>query len=127
MKQINTIEDLANHFRGLSDGSIQPTDTDFGLCSHIGDLYDDEVISIDVLDYFGGYFEVDQYFCTWDSFSGIMDFPVPSTIQELTPDDMFGYVYRTDTLSMWEGEYGDLRKDLCLHIAKELEKLIVVD
>ena len=127
MDKINTVKDLANHFRGLADGSIQPFDTELGICNHIDMLIDEEVIPEGSLTLFDEILSIDQYYSSWDKFSGDVYYPVPSTDTRLTSADMYDSVYYSEDCNMWTGEYGNLRKDLCLHIAKELEKLIVVN
>jgi hypothetical protein len=58
------------------------------------------------------------YFCldTWPHYSGDYNFPVPSQ----SDLDAGSYYLRCD--DKWEGNYGDLRRDLCRHFADYLEK-----
>lgn len=127
MDKINTIEDLANHFRGLADGSIQPFEPEWGICNHIGILIEDGTISEDFINKFDNCIYIDQYYSGWDKYSGDLYYPVPSTNELFSEEDMFHHTYDSEDCNMWTGEYGDLRKDLCLHIAKQLEKLIEVN
>jgi len=125
MDKINTVEDLANHFRGLADGSIQPFEPEWGICTHIGILIDEGVVTEQFLAEFDEYIDIERYYSDWDKFSGNKYYPVPSIDDDLTPEEE--YEIATEEGSMWDGTYGDLRKDLCLHIAKELDKLIEVN
>lgn len=55
-------------------------------------------------------------FRTWPKFSGEKDYPVPATGPCTAKEQ---YIARE---SMWEGPYGDLRKELLTHCIKELQK-----
>jgi hypothetical protein len=57
------------------------------------------------------------YFTTWDEFSGIREYPVPSPRKREDPERAY---YRIGNL--WKGPYGESRKRLCLHIASEMRK-----
>jgi hypothetical protein len=128
MEKINTMQDLIKWFEGLADGSIKPFCNDYGLCSQIDDVYDlymtDEFIyKWDPL------VQMDNIYASWDKFSGKYCYPVPTPacedgIEGITcPEEMYDYYINND-LNMWEGDYGDLRKDLCRHVANELRKLV---
>jgi hypothetical protein len=123
MGNIITIEDLANHFRGLADGSIQPFESELGICNHISFLVDEGIVTEQFLSEFDEYINIERYYSGWDKFSGNEYYPVPSIDDDLTPEEEYELAYNTEG-GMWEGTYGGLRKDLCLHIAKQLEKLI---
>ena len=63
---------------------------------------------------------LDAFFMTWEHWIGCVIFPVPD------PSDMDStraaeniFLYEQAT-RRWEGEYGNLRMDLCRHIAKEM-------
>jgi hypothetical protein len=128
MEKINTMQDLIKWFEGLADGSIKPFCNGYGLCSQIDEVYEnymtDEFISKwDTL------VEMDNIYASWDKFSGRHCYPVPAPIcedavEDITcPEGMYDY-YIDHNLDMWEGAYGDLRKDLCRHVANELRKLV---
>ena len=122
MKQISDIKELADHFRGLSDGSIQPFEPGFGICEHISILVNDGIVTEEFLAEFDEYIHIEQYYSGWDKFSGDICYPVPATDELFSAEGFYNY---KDNL--WEGTYGDLRKDLCLHIAKQLDILIEVN
>jgi hypothetical protein len=64
-----------------------------------------------------GHDDIHQYFTTWERYSGEIEFPVPSTIEGVSPEAIY-----MQTNSVWEGAYGDLRKNLLDHIINELIK-----
>ena len=55
----------------------------------------------------------------WENFSGDDLFPVPPTPDLRVVDPMDAYLYVYDE---WAGEYGKMRRDLCLDLAKRLEE-----
>lgn len=128
MEKINNMQELINWFEGLADGSIKPFDNEFGLCSQIDDIYGDYMTD----EFIGECYDLidmDDLYASWDKFSGRHCYPVPAPIcedavEDITcPEGVYDY-YMNNDLNMWEGAYGDLRKDLCLHVANELRKLI---
>lgn len=128
MEQIKSLEDLSAHFYGLSDGSVNPFNEMSGICHQVDELFERGIIEEGLSEslYIGGAF-LDQCFESWDNFSGESAYPVPSIDQDfITAGDMFDSII-DDEGNMWTGAYGDLRKDLCRHIAKEIEKLIEVN
>lgn len=122
MEQINDLEGLANYFHGLADGSIEPFSKRSGICDNISTLIED-YISTEFMDEWDEILYIDDYYSKWIYFSGDIYYPVPDPMSMLTPKE----AYSTMKETMWTGAYGNLRKDLCLHIAKEIEKLIPVE
>lgn len=61
-----------------------------------------------------------KYFKTWPDYSGITVFPVP--MRGETPNHAFRS--RRDE---WTGRYGQKRRDLCRHIAREMRKEATCD
>jgi len=55
---------------------------------------------------------------SWPKFSGNTIYPVPSTLPHQHPAKAFGF-----TSDMWNGAYGELRKELLQHIINELKRL----
>lgn len=51
-------------------------------------------------------------FIEWDKYSGMIGYPVPSTIQNLDPIEIYRYTRKHG--DMYVGEYGELRKDLAV-------------
>lgn len=121
MEQINDLEGLANYFHGLADGSIEPFKERVGICYNIGILIE-ECILANFMDEWERLLHIENYYSGWSHFSGDTQYPVPDPSGGLTPEQ----VYRGRT-PKWKGAYGDLRKDLCRHIAKEIEVLIEVN
>ncbi|MBP94156.1 MAG: hypothetical protein CMC55_08575 [Flavobacteriaceae bacterium] len=60
--------------------------------------------------------KIQLYMCQWPKFSGDAFTPVPGGFIQYRH-------YRENDLSMYEGEYGQLRKELALYIAQRLETL----
>ena len=55
----------------------------------------------------------------WEHFSGDDLFPIPATPETRVDDPMDAYLCVYDS---WTGEYGKMRRDLCLYLAKRLEE-----
>ena len=91
--------DVITHLEELGRGERFPLRCCYGICHEVnsGHLY--------------------VHFTTWDEFSGIHAYPVPSPHKGEDPERAY---YRTG--SLWEGPYGESRKRLCLHIAREMRK-----
>lgn len=124
MKEIDTMQEFVEWLEGLADGSIQPFDEECGLCYQIEEVYDG-YMTYDFKDKWDDLIEIDDIYESWDKFSGIQGYPVPAPNNEegiLCPKDIYTS-YAHNDLSKWEGAYGDLRKELCQHVANELRKL----
>lgn len=125
MEKINTMQELIDWFEGLADGSIKPFDVECGLCSQIDGVYVDYMTDAFIAEW-DELIEMDDIYKSWDKFSGRHCYPVPAPeCEEFTtcPEVRYDH-YLSNNLNMWEGEYGNLRKDLCRHVAKELSKLL---
>lgn len=59
----------------------------------------------------------DHIFQTWEHFSGISDFPVPSVGMEYSP----AWAYIDDNVPMYSGPYGEMRIKLALHVIEVLK------
>lgn len=96
---------LPEYLRQLgNDPTLRPRNAVEGICS--------------ILKYFPwpeGFCRGDM-FAAWGEFSGNLIFPVPHPLH--SPD--VGYMAADD---VWEGEYGDTRRRLCLHCADWIERL----
>lgn len=60
---------------------------------------------------------VRKYSKSWKYYSGDIHYPVPDPEGKLFGRDMYQV-----TDNMWEGEYGELRRDLVKHILQEISK-----
>lgn len=58
-----------------------------------------------------------QVFVKWPKFSGDIEYPVPSSTDGCTPREQYDF-----TDNVWEGDYGDLRKELLQFCIDELSK-----
>lgn len=124
MEQIKSLEELANYFYGLSDCSVEPFDRLYGICHQVDCLFEEGMLSeyIEI-----NFPSLEKFFYSWSNFSGRVVYPVPSTDSNYPAAvNMFDSVLSRNG-DMWTGAYGDLRKDLCRHIAKEIEVLIEVN
>ena len=59
---------------------------------------------------------LESVFETWEHFSGLLEYPVPSTDKHYYARQAYNH------FKLWEGEQLKLRIDLLKHIIKELEK-----
>jgi len=55
---------------------------------------------------------------SWPKFSGSSIYPIPSPIPQQPPAEAYDYA-----VDMWDGPYGELRKELLQHIINELKRL----
>ncbi len=83
-------------------------DSAFGICSNAATLYTDEWVCFK----HRGSKLYNQAVKSWEHFTGDYAYPIPDTRGILTPEDAYSM------LEKWSGVYGDLRMDLCLHLAK---------
>ena len=70
------------------------------------------------------YAEIDDFlneaFCSWPSYSGNPEYPVPDP--EAPSDVAAAYRIYYGSFDLWEDSpYGDLRRELCLYVADWLE------
>lgn len=128
MEKINTMQEIIEWFEGLADGSVEPFDVKSGLCSQI-----DVVCSVYMTNEFifkwDELIEIEEIYESWDKFSGRHRYPVPApegedAVDGITCPEEVYQDYGEYNLNMWKGAYGDLRKELCQHVANELRKLI---
>ncbi len=100
-----TVE-LINRLKGLSTGHLQPFDDNWGICNDLFKRY-----GID-------WAELYPYFVKWSKYSGILEYPVPSTDPKLDAREAF-----YERSNIWGNtEYGYLRKELCLFLSVEFEQ-----
>ena len=107
--QIANIEELIDHLEKLGKGEIPPLRHHHGICTELeyaaeglGDMYD--FVTVRSLG--------------WAAHSGDELYPVPHPLWRLNASRGFASSpYRWAT-----NEYGDLRRDLCLHLAKSLRE-----
>ena len=126
MKVINNMQDFVEWLEGLADGTEKLFDEKFGLCYHIETVYDN-YMSEEFISKWDDLVAMDDIFSSWDKFSGIRGYPVPAPEgEDICPIVIYEH-YNEYDLNKWVGAYGDLRKELCRHIAKELERLIEVN
>lgn len=93
---------LLERLRTLRDAG--PTGRHTGICGNI------DTVS-------GGYIkQLHVLFKSWPKFSGDVVYPVPG-VDRMTPGEAFVYIH-----DVWEGEYGDLRRELLDHCIAELDK-----
>jgi len=109
---MNEREELINHLARLGEGDITPIHKTFGICFELeqryGDGYklEDEVLSL---------------MMEWPKYSGNKDFPVPQT--GIDPVDAF----MGDDHLWRDNEYGDNRRELCLYLVDELQKVVTTE
>jgi len=93
---------IIKYLRDLADGGM-PGHKGLGLCSN--------------LEWFaGGHIHLSPKFKSWPHYSGMLVYPVPATNKGLTAEIQY---HRH--IGLWIGKQGKLRRDLCRHIADEME------
>ena len=94
---------IIEHLEKLGGGEIQPDDVDSGICYALFDRFGSEMPT--------------YTFKSWPKFTGNLLYPVPLEDE----DPKMAYDYK----DLWSNDdYGDNRRELCLHIASELRKEI---
>lgn len=78
-----------------------------GICGHIEFMYDVDC---------SFYMDLYKIFKHWPKFSGMLHYPVPAAYYD-NPKTEF-----TETDNLWQGAYGDLRKELLQFCIDELSK-----
>ena len=106
------INDAINYLKNLGLGCT-PSEPKYGICSNLKTFLDSRVnmlITRDIL------YKVYNLSCTWERYSGDDSYPVPDP-EGGDPEDKYNI-----TCNKWTGCYGDLRRELCLYLAEELQK-----
>ena len=112
---------LCNHLVRLGEGKVTPLDLSMGVCNEIQNLlwtsYTENPESL--LNFVRGISR------NWKYFSGHLNFPVPvsRTLVGNAASARIACESYHDLQNLWEGEYGELRREFCLFIVDELNKL----
>jgi len=103
-------KNVIEHLQGLVSGKVKPKDPMLGVCNEFNDFVGHSKVTL----------MYPSMFLTWDNHSGDNTYPVPH------PDGAKEGFLNTKK-SLWKGQQGELRKDLCKHLVKcfkeELKKL----
>lgn len=104
---IENVNEVIEYLEYLADGG-DPYSSDRGLCVHLGCMFGDE------------YWDIPSLYCkSWEHYSGIISYPVPAP-DGGCPKEVF---WRRPRENNWgDNPYGNLRRDLCRHIAKCLRE-----
>ena len=94
--------DVAKYLQGLGDGRIAPPRPQHGICNAVDNTFGDKIFWV--------YGLISNYSKGWEHYSGDHPYPIPCTQEQRRQSNY------------WVGKYGDLRRDLCLFIAKQLRK-----
>lgn len=116
--RLDVIECLRKSLIKLKSIHIQQTNPESGICYIL-----QEIISNSEFPEYSltmGGFLIEHCFYSWEHFSGHTAYPVPHPTQ--LPKDAFKQAAVHET--MWEGEYGELRKNLLNHCIKCCEDKI---
>ena len=100
---------IRKHLMRLGKCELLIADPECGICDELLHVFPEFVDDIPLF----------FYFESWDKFSGDFKYPIkgfPSSSPRET------YIITSDKWA--DDEYGDLRRDLCLHIAEEMKKEI---
>ena len=97
-------KEIIEYLKGLASGTIKPADTRLSLCCCL----EQEGLRIPKLS---------QIFESWSKYSGDIAYPIPDP-------KGWGSAYTKFCRAgdMWEGEYGDLRRELCQYIADYIKE-----
>lgn len=98
--------DLIKHLRMLAEGG-EPTHKELGLCSELETQFPGRQLTL----------TINRLSASWEHYAGLTWFPVPSSHKH---HDSASYYIRFK--NKWDGEQGRFRRDLCAHIADQLEK-----
>jgi len=96
---------------------IGPIDDFCGICHNLPMMTDD--LNDESYEHDGWYYSEDllhELFETWPKFSGDIEYPVPSDLEDESPRNAYDM-----RANLWVGAYGDLRKELLDHCINELE------
>lgn len=99
-----SIKFLVEYLQGLGDGSVDPY-PGWGLCTLVALKFENKYDDL-----------LKEYFTSWPMGSRVRGYPVPSVQGGLSAGEMY-----LSAPNLWEGEYGDLRKELCLYLAKAIK------
>jgi len=117
MKNFNNTEDLkiliTDELERIGFGKV-PEGSLMGLCANIEDLMPEG----------GGYQLMRELSLTWEYYTGHSDYPVPSSLGNMCPEEAKEAYRRAFRLNHQYGntEYGDLRRDLARHCAVKLKE-----
>jgi len=101
-------EELIEHLRELGDGDIQPQCLREGLCDELITLFDTP-------------YSVIHLAKSWDKYSGDAHYPVPHPSKN-SYAAYYGGFYNG---CLWgNSEYAENRRELCHHIADEIEEML---
>jgi len=95
-------EEIIKYLRELADGGM-PKNKIVGLCSNLDGFA-------------GGYISISDYYESWPHYSGHWNYPVPATRKGFSP-----FAQYQSRRGLWIRKQGKLRRDLCRHIADEME------
>lgn len=119
-------ERIIDHLKGLADGTIEPLDTESGLCSELY-YFIEEYLGLSKprwFDFKCGHLR--DTFKKWPKSSGSTAYPVPN------PDCVVGEYFvdqaediYEERVNLWaDDEYGNLRRELCTFVADELQESV---
>lgn len=105
--------------RRIAKGDMSGINVDSGICNNLVHLVRTKFSRpVNFRYYILDYINVRE----WPKFSGNREFPVPSTIPTMSPFIMYNKIASSYCISMYEGEYGKLRKEFAAWCADEIEK-----
>jgi hypothetical protein len=99
------MNELIQKLRSFAAGETTPDWEEDGLCFFLEHLSPSGFVRL-----------LRESYQSWPHYSGNHTYPVPSPEEAWTPKAMYWATH-----NKWEGEYGDLRRDLCRHFADYLE------
>jgi len=106
------INDTINYLKNLRLGST-PSEPKYGICSNLKTFLDSRVNKVITKNILCKVYNLSH---TWSKYSGDDTYPVPDP-EGVDPEDKYDITH-----NKWTGCYGDLRRELCLYLAEELQK-----
>ena len=104
--------DLADHLEALSNREIYPENRYAGICKEVGYLFSNIYYPLNGSDFITPFLE------SWDHYTGSSMYPVPH-------DDLHSMDAYHLSNDLWgNSPYGDMRRDLCRHIAMKIREEI---
>ena len=109
---MDELSQIIKSLRAWGSGQEKPLLSYYGLCGNLVHLCDLSEAAIDDL--------IDGAFRSWPNYSGTREYPVPDP--EAPSSKAAAYKIYYDRRDLWDDSpYGNLRRELCLHVADWLE------
>lgn len=116
---IEELTEVSTNLRAIGNCETEPYDLSRGICNHLNNAFDYWMDDYDIAS--GVVTELAQ---SWSKFSGNDSYPVPSTFGEQRPSEAYNFHFDIWQNQWKDNTYGNLRRELCIHMADEIDKII---